>query len=191
MDDNLYIIIIIGLCIFVMFYGGHNYQNKLEYDTGYFDNLNTVIYFENKLEKILKNISFEQDNMFDLTNYVKSAHVTLPNFIGCFAIKINSGEYFNIFKIIKPDEFKSNMMIIFNNSKSNDLELLVNNEENNLYQITKSSDIINNTTSYNSIGYFYELDKIISITDLYHIYNNSSYDVVITCFIIKKPFWHK
>ena len=143
------------------------------------------------IAKILKNISFEQDDMFDLSNYIKSAHVILPNFIGCFAIKINSGEYFNIYKIAKQNELKSNIMIIFNNSKSNDLELLMDNEENNLYQITKPSDITNDTPIHNSIGYFYELDKIISITDLYHIYNNSPYNVVITCFIIKKPFWHK
>ena len=61
-------------------------------------------------------------------------------------------------------------MIIYNHNKINNLELIV------------SSD--------NSNGYFYDLTKIISITEIYPIYNNSNETIIITLFIIKKPFWH-
>lgn len=189
MDDNLHIIIIIGLSLFIIFYGGHNYQNKIEYDTKYFDNLNVVIYLENKIDKILKNLSFGQNKFINLDEYIDSAHILLPNFIGCYGIKIGPYDYFNILNIVSFTELKSHMMIIKNNSKSNDLELLINNNENNLY--SENNDYINLTNINTTQGYFYSLNKTISITGLYHIYNNSNNNVIITCFIIKKPFWHK
>lgn len=196
MNDNLYIILIIGLSIFVIFYGGHNYQNKIEYDTRYFDNLNVVIYLENKINKILKNLSIGENNFINLNEYIDSAHVLLPNFVNCFGIKIKSHDYFNIFNIISVGELKSNMMIIFNFSKSNNLELLINNTENNMYINDNCSNCNGNIIAPTPVltpvpGYFYSLNKTISITGLYHIYNNSNDDIIITCFIVKKPFWHK
>ena len=38
---------------------------------------------------------------------------------------------------------------------------------------------------------YYDLEKIISITSIYHIYNNSNENIIITCFLLKKPFWFK
>jgi hypothetical protein len=75
-------------------------------------------------------------------------------------------------------------MIIFNHNKHNNLELLINDN----YQINKT-DVINLNISSNK--YFYDLEKNISITGIYHIYNNSNEPIIITCFILKKPFWHK
>lgn len=198
MNDNLYLIIIIGLTIFILFYGGHNSQNKVEYNTVYFDNLNTIIYFENKINKILKNISFENKNFININKYFDTTHILIPNFISCFFIQINPYTFFNIFNIVNKQDININMMILFNHNKHNNLELLINDSTENLYgygyeyEYDFDNNYINNL-NFSKIyyGYFYDLDKIISITGIYHIYNNSNENIIITCFILRKPFWHK
>lgn len=191
MDDYLYIIIIIGLSIFILFYGGHNYQNKVEYDTKYFDNLNMVIYFESKINDIIKNISFGPNEFININNYLDSTHVLLPNFIDSYSIRIKPREFFNIFNIASCTDLKTNMMIIFNHNKYNSLELLVENTNNNLYSSQCNLSKLNFSNDENFDAYFYSLKKTISITGLYHIYNNSPEEIIISCYIVKKPFWHK
>ena len=66
------------------------------------------------------------------------------------------------------------------------MELLVDNSTQNLYKQSEFENI-----NINSYGYFYDLEKSISITGIYHIYNNSIEPIYITCFILKKPFWHQ
>lgn len=175
MDDNLYFIIIIGLTIFIIFYGGHNHQNLVEYDSKYFCSLGTIIIYENKLNKFITNddIIFNQDNFFNLNKYLNTSDIIIPNFVGCYYIKINPFNIFNINKIVNKKNVKNYMMVIFNHNKHNDLELIL--------------DYLSNDT----IGYFYDLDKTISITGIYNIYNNSNQFVTITCFILKKPYWFK
>jgi hypothetical protein len=68
-------------------------------------------------------------------------------------------------------------MVIFNHDEFNNLELLINT----CYK--SNSNIIEE--------YFYDLKKKISITGIFHLYNNSNKPIMITCFILKKPFWHK
>ena len=193
MDSILYIIIIIGLTIFILFFGGHNYQqNIVEYDSEYFYNLNTIIIFENKLNKNLTSVIFDSNDFININKYLDTSNILIQNFVDCFYIQIKPYSLFNIFKIIKKENMLSSMMILFNHKKHNNLELLVNNSTNNLYNFNyldtnKYLENKNNIT----IGYFYDLEKIISITSIYHIYNNSNENVVITCFILKKPFWFK
>jgi hypothetical protein len=188
MNDYLYIIIIIGFTIFIIFYGGHNLQNKIEYDIDYFENLNLIILFEKKLQNITNQFNFSASNFYNINEVVNISHNIIPNFKNCFYIQIKPFELFNVTNIIDHDDFKTHIMILFNHNKHNNIELLINNHSHDLYR----SKI--NSSSYshdNNIGYFYRLNKIISVVDIYHIFNNSSDNVFITCFIIKKPFWHK
>lgn len=183
MDDYLYIIIIIGLTIFIIFFGGHNNQVKIEYDNFYARKLNSIIIFENKLNKLNNQNIFIKKNFVNINKYFDTTHILIPNFVNCFFIKINPFEIFNIFNIIEKKNMMAQMMIIFNHHKCNNLELLVNNSEFNLYNSDYKSNL-------KTIGYFYDLEKHISITGINHIYNNSVEIIYITCFILKKPFWH-
>jgi hypothetical protein len=183
MDNYLYLIIIIGLTIFIIFFGGHNKQNIVEYNSEYFDNLNTIIIFEKKLNNNLENIIFDSKDFININEFNDILHILIPNFIDCFYIRIKSFTLFNIFNLIKKDNIQNSMMVLFNHKKHNNLELLVGDSTNTIYSNYLHSNI--------NIGYFYDLEKIISITGIYHIYNNSNETIIITCFILKKPFWHK
>lgn len=187
MDFYLYIIVIIGLTIFMVFFGGHNNQVKVEYENDYFQKLNSIIIFENKLNKINDNSIFIDKNYVNINKYFDTTHILIPNFINCFFIKILPFTIFNIFNLIDKKDMNTHMMILFNHKKYNNLELLVDNSENNLY----SNKYFDNTINSKSLGYFYDLEKNVSITGIYHIYNNSIEPIYITCFILKKPFWHQ
>lgn len=181
MDDNLYIIIVIALTIFIIFYGGHNYQNKIEYNSKFFDNFNAIIVYENKLQKSIHEIQFIDIDHVNINNRLKICKNLIPNFIDCFYIKINPYQLFNINKIVKKENHDTHIMIIFNHNSHNNLELLINNS--NFYEK-------NMITSQYYNGYFYDLEKKISILGIFHIYNNSKEIIYITCFILIKPFWH-
>lgn len=190
MDNYLYLIIIIGLTIFIIFFGGHNKQNLVEYDSEYFDNLKTIIIFEKKLNKNLENITFESKDFLNINEFIDIPHILIPNFINCFYIRIKPFSLFNIYSIIKKDDVQTSMMVLFNHKKHNNLELLVGDSTNTIYS-NMSSSYLNYLNSNVNIGYFYDLEKIISITGIFHIYNNSNETVITTCFLLKKPFWHK
>ncbi len=177
MDDILYILIIIGLTIFIIFFGGHNNQNRIEYSTNYFDNLKYIINFEKKINIILEKNKdiFINTNFVNINKYFNTTNILIPNFINCFFIKINPYSIFNIYNIVDKKDIYTNMLIIFNHQKHNNLELLIDD---------------NNSIQQNNYGYFYDLEKIISITGVFHIYNFSNNIIVITCFVLKKPFWH-
>ena len=185
MDYYLYIIIIIGLTIFMVFFGGHNNQVKVEYENNYFRKLNSIIIFENKLNKINNDNIFIDKNYVNINKYFYTKHILIPNFVNCFFIKVFPYSIFNIFNLIDKEDMYTHMMILFNHKKYNNLELLVDNSEQNLYKNN------NNNTNVGSFGYFYDLEKSISITGIFHIYNNSIEPIYITCFILKKPFWHQ
>lgn len=186
MNDIFHIIILIGLTIFIIFFGGHNFQNKIEYDINsiFFKNLNFIIHYEKQLQNI--NFEFDNSNFININKKIKIDDIFIPNFVNCFFIKINSYSLFNINDIINFNEMKTHLMIIFNHNKYNNLELLIDNINFDLYQNKQIKPISDNSNS----GYFYDLEKIISITGIYHIYNNSNITINITCFIIKKPFWY-
>ena len=183
MEDLLYLIIIITLTIFIIFFGGHNNQYKIEYESDYFDNLNSIVNFEKKINFIYLNNNdiLKNKNFINIDKYFCVTNILIQNFVNCFLIKIEPKHFFNIFNIIDKSLVKYHIMVIFNHYKFNNLELLINNN-NQLNQLN---------SNINSEGYFYHLKKNISITGIYHIYNNSDKMIIITCFILKKPFWHK
>jgi|688.fasta_scaffold1040099_1 hypothetical protein len=173
MDEFLYLIVIIGLTIFIIFFGGHNNQEKIEYDSNYFNNLNSIVNFEKKINFIClddNNNVFKNKNFVNIDKYLNTTNILIQNYVDCFLIRIEPNSIFNIYNLIGNSIAKFHMMVIFNHSKYNNLELLINNNLDN---------------------YYYNLEKNISITGIYHIYNNSNKYTTITCFILKKPFWHK
>lgn len=183
MDTYLYIIIIIGLSIFMVFYGGHNNQNKIEYESNYFSSLNSIIIFEKKLNKLNKDDIFTNKNFVNANENLNNLHILIPNFVNCFLIKILPYQIFDIFNIVNKEDIKTHMMMIFNHKKHNNLELLIDTEK---FDLNENSNI-----PAQSYGYFYDLEKVISIVGIHHIYNNSNEQINITCFILKKPFWHE
>jgi len=183
MDNFTYLIIIIGLTIFIIFFGGHNNQDLIEYESKYFDNLKSIIVFENKINSIIKNKNNEllknSINFININKFFNTTNVLIPNFVNCFMIKVYPYNLFNIFNIINKSDANTHIMIIFNHNLHNNLELLINDDiDNNINQIKKY------------MGYFYDLTKPISTVGINHIYNNSNDEIVITCFILKKPYWH-
>jgi hypothetical protein len=166
MNDNIYIFIIIILTLFIITYGGHNYQNKVEYDSSYFDNFSIIQILENRLVKLDKKIEFGENDNINIKKYINFK--LIPNMIGVYYIKIKPYSLFDVNKMV--DDSNSKILIIFNHNKVRFLELLVKNE--------------------NNIGFFYGLTKNISITGVFPVYNNSNETIIITIFIVKKPFWH-
>jgi len=186
MDNFTYLIIIIGLTIFIVFFGGHNNQKLIEYDTTYFNNLKSITLFENKINLIIKNKElFSNENFININKFLNASNILIPNFVNCFIIKINSHQLFNIFNLINESDAKTHIMIIFNHNSHNNLELMIN-KTNCSYNIDNNDEIEKKT----DFGYFYDLTKQISVVGIYHIFNNSNDDIVITCFILKKPYWH-
>lgn len=179
MDDFVYFLIIIILTFVILFFGGHNNQDIIEYKSNYFTGLKYIIGFEKKIRLISENNYkiniFKEKNFVNINKYFNTANILIPNFVNCFLIKLEPYKMFNIYNIINKVNQKTHMMIIFNHNLSNNLELIIKNDlnmENNHY------------------GYFYDLEKTISIVGIYHIYNNSTDTINISCFILKKPFWH-
>lgn len=184
MDDFIYLILIIFLSIFMVFYGGHNNQNKIEYSPNNFTNLNLIITFENKIKYLF--ISRQDDfnyknNYININKYLNTKNIIIPNFVNCFLIKIYPFKIFNIENIINKNEIKTHIMILFNHNKNNNLELVIN---------TNNTNDVNKFSKNKLCGYFYDLEKTVSIVGIYDIYNNSNKPIELTCFIIKKPFWH-
>lgn len=173
MKDIYYILLIIVLTIFVLYYGGHNFQTKVEYESEYFYNINKIIMYEKKLHKFNQEKNFNNNNFINIEDYVSTSQIIIPNLVDMYFIKVEPNSFFNIENIFSLDK-SQHIMIIFNNS--------INNTTNNLELILNSDD--------DSI-YLYKLKNKVSITGIYDIYNNSDNFVVFTVFIMKKPFWHK
>jgi hypothetical protein len=184
MDYFLYLIIIITLTIFIIFFGGHNNQELIEYESNYFIGLNSIITFENKINFITNSKDkdfFKNLNYININKYLNTSNILIPNFVNCFVIKIIPHNVFNIFNLIDKSKYKTHLMVIFNHNLHNNLELIIINNNNSN---------INNYEMEKNIGYFYDLTKTISVVGIHHIYNNSNDNITITCFILKKPFWH-
>ena len=166
MDDTTYMLLIIIIAITIMFFGGHNFRKEIEYDTPYFINLRRVKVFEKKIQNINTKINFDNKNYIDISKHINIT--IIPNLKHAYFINIEQKTLFDVKKLVT--DYDTFLMIIFNHNKFSDIELLVNTDGN--------------------IGYFYDLYKIISITDVFNIYNNSTTNVILTVFFVFKPFWH-
>jgi len=160
------IIVIILLTIMIMFCGGKNHLNTIEFDNDHFENYKNIIIFEEILKKNIPNL--KNNDFISIDEMNNQLHILLPNYINNFLIRINKYSYFNINKLINKN--KNLIMIIYNLNDNNNLYLVVNKENN---------------TTYN-----YYINKKISITSIYDIYNDNDFEINLALFIVKKPYWH-
>ncbi len=170
MTEYTYLLFIVFLTIFILLYGGHNNQNLVEYEHKYFSSLNRIIIFENKLRIFNQSEELEEKGFVNIKNHLKTCYYIVPNLVDLYMVNIKPYSFFTIRKIFK-ESFNNHVMIIFNHNKINDLELFIGSNETNKF------------------GYFYDLKKVISITSIYDIYNNSDKEINITIFFVKKPYW--
>lgn len=176
MDDVSYIILVLGLTIFIVFFGGHNNQHKIEYENFQWNNMDLLNFLNinhliNDVEN-LKKYNFFNDEYYKISDKIILTENFLPNFVDCYLIKIKPYDFFNISKIISNKDLANNLMILIgqeNKHNSTNLELLINTK--------------------NNYGYFYKLEKKISILSIYDIFNNSNQINLIYCIIVKKPYW--
>ena len=117
-----------------------------------------------KRKKLFNDVLNNNSNYLDITNDIHKN--LIPNLISSFKINIEPHNFFY-------PEFKKNIiMIIYFNKKNVDfIKLLISNTFNKYY--------------------FYNLNDNIVITDLYPIYNNSSFTIPMLLFYIKKPYFIK
>ena len=80
-----------------------------------------ISFFEKKINKLNKEIIFNNKNFFNINNYLDTVNILIPNFIDSYIIKIEPFDFFNINNIMKKDIIKSHLMIIFNNENNNNL----------------------------------------------------------------------
>ena len=156
-----YFIILIILIILMTFYGGHNKLNKIHYETSYFKNLNNIIKYEQKIHKNIKNdINIPFE---DITNKVNIQ--VIPNLQKVYYVDLNPFSSFTI------NNFNTdrNIMIIFNHHNI-DLSIILKKD--------------------NNFNYLYNFNKKINVLDIYPIFNNNNFKIVLTVFIMKKPFWY-
>ena len=146
----------------MLFYGGKNNINKIEYNNNYFNNLNKIILFEKHIKKNIKNdlnIDFE-----DITNKININ--VIPNLEYVYYIDIKPNNYYSIDNI----DPNIHIMIIFKHNDNHSIKLIVKKDY----------------TEYS----LYDLAKKISITGIFPIYNNSNNLTSVTIFIMKKPYWY-
>jgi hypothetical protein len=132
------LVFIILLIILMVFYGGQNKLDRIEYSKNYFKNINNLILYEKKIHKLVKddpNIPVE-----DITNKLNVE--VIPNLEKVFYIDIESKKSYTLDKTL----ISKNIMIIFNHSNSN-LYLEINGKY--LYKLNDTMSIVDCYTIYN------------------------------------------
>jgi hypothetical protein len=170
MKEFNYILLIIGLVAFTLLYGGHNNQLKIEYNSNFFDNLNKIVYYENKMQKFNTINNFKNNDYINIEDYIGTTQIIIPNLVDMFFIKIEPKSLYKLDKIFNLNK-KEHIMIVFNHYDLNSIELCIGFDDKNVY--------------------FYKLTKKISIVSVYDIFNNSNQTLNITIFFMKRPFWYE
>ena len=186
-NDNSYYLVIIIMILLIVIFGGYkkNIKYQIEYDQKNFRYLNALTFFEKQLQKY-------NNNNFDfmkITNEVDLTHCLIPNIVDIFFVNIKPQSFFDIKKHIK--NIDENIMVIYNHNLVYEIKDNFNNvhfNNDNLMLLVDSNDeCLNNIC--NKYGYFYQINKKISILNIYPIFNDSNDLINLTIFIIKKSFW--
>lgn len=172
----------------IVIFGGYNKHNifQIEYNPYNYQYLNSLTHFEKELQKYNhSNFDFMQ-----ITNKINLSECLIPNIVDIFFINIQPKTFFNIKKHVK--DYSHNLMVLFNHNmiiESNDYFSNTNYDVYNLMLLLDSKKECNNHICEN-YGYFYNVNKKISILNIYPIYNDSDNVINITVIIIKKSFWY-
>jgi hypothetical protein len=161
--NNILFLTYIILIILMVFYGGVNDSAHIEYKVSNLKKKNNIY----KFYDILFNKEYIKNMtnpITDITKYCNSLNY-IQNIIVAYNVNLYPSQYIDL-------KFKSNYLMIIAKNINEPLQLLVYNAFNKKY--------------------FYTINKKISITGIYPIYNNSINKINVIITIIKKPFWfHK
>lgn len=187
-NDNSYLLVIIIMLFAIIFFGGYKKPNnyQIEYYPQNHQYLNSLTFFEKQLQQY----NYGNFDFMQITNEIDLTKCFIPNIVDIFFVNIKPYSYFNIRKYVK--NYISNIMVLYNHN-------FVTETKDNFSNLTLSSDNLMLLLDYkkncnyincNDYGYFYPINKKISILDIYPIYNDSEFLINITIVIIKKSFWH-
>lgn len=187
MNDIFYLFTIVFLTIFMLFYGGHNFQNSVIYNSSYFNIFDKTNILTEKIINNLKKfdkIDNNQNFIFKISDQ-KFSNI-IPNCTHTFIINIKSSGFINVNEIIKKSNInkKNHLMVVFDFLKNNDTSLPLE-----LFIKTDISNIQNYYHKQKYYGIFLPLKNPNTISDIYDIYNPNHKNIFFTLLIIKKPFW--
>ena len=95
----------------MVFYGGINKINKIEYSSDYFKGIHNLLLYENKIRKTIKN-----DPNIDIEDITDLLDIDIiPNIEKVYYIELYPNKVFDINTYVKDNS----LMIIFNHSKNN------------------------------------------------------------------------
>jgi hypothetical protein len=187
-NDNSYLLVVIIMILAIVIFGGYKKNNsfQIEYNPQYFQYLNSLTYFEKELQKY----NYGDFDFMQITNQIDLSKCLIPNVIDIFFVNIKPYSYFNIREYV--NNYSSNIMVVYNHNivtyiKDNFSNVNLSSE--NLMLLLDSKNECNNNIC-KKYGYYYPINKKISILDIYPIYNESNYTINITIVIIKKSFWY-
>ena len=190
--------IIFTLTFMILFYGGVNYHKQIEYNSSYFDNYNRITFYKKKIVKYNIPSNYNNDNFIDLSKFEKISDSLIPNLYSIYFINIKPNTIFNINKIFSENlpivSYSNYLMIIYNFNDHDNLELLINIENFSEIQQNLSETLEFVETKFQKnfqVGDFYKLNKSVTITNIYSIYNFNVQTISNLCiFFVKKPFWY-
>ena len=125
----MFYIVLIILTIIIIFYGGKNSINLVEYDSNFFENFKNIVIFEKKLQNYdskFEDITNNDSDYITINEINNTSNIILPNYVNNFFIKIKSYSYFDIKKVVDITMKNNFIMIIFNHNNDNNIELIVN-----------------------------------------------------------------
>lgn len=193
MNDIFYLFTIIFLTIFMLFYGGHNFQNSVVYNSSYFNIFNKTNLLTEKIIDNLKKfdkINTNQNFIFKISDQ-KFSNI-IPNCTHTFIINVKPSSFINVNEIIKKSNInkKNHLMIVFDFLKNNNilipLELFIKTDISNIHNDQYIQSFKDQQKYY---GIFLPLKNPNTITDIYDIYNPNNKNIFFALLIIKKPFW--
>jgi len=178
-NDYSYFLLIIILCLTIVIYGRPKKHDnlKIEYEETNYKYLKILTIFEKQLQKY-NSTNFD---FIKITDKINLSECFIPNIVDIFFINIKPHSHFYINNHVSNDIAK--LMILYDHNSNLD-----DYDKNLMLLINYKKECIDEKCSY--YGYYYDINKKISILDIYPIYNNSNSVVNLTIFIIKKSYWH-
>ena len=127
----------------------------------------------NKLNKIHYKSSYF-NNLKNIIKFEKNIHKNVKNDINIQIIP-------NLQKVYYVDLNPLSSFTINNFNTDRNIMIVFNHYNIDLSIILKKN---------NNFNYLYNFNKKINVLDIYPIFNNNNFKILLTIFIMKKPFWY-
>ena len=85
----MFYIVLIILTIIIIFYGGKNSINLVEYDSNFFENFKNIVIFEKKLQNYdskFEDITNNDSDYITINEINNTSNIILPNYVNNFFI---------------------------------------------------------------------------------------------------------